>query len=511
MYDLWPHQNFAIDRTLTALREGERRVCVTSPTGGGKSSIICELIKFWVQANHKVVLYTNRKLLIEQLSRVLGEQGIEHGVRAAGHRDDRERPVQVSSIQTEEARVYKRELGSWALHPATRIVCDEAHLNAGPTAAKIFTDHLEADPRAALVGVTATPIGINHVYSHLIQAGTTSELRRCGALVPAVHYGPDEPDLKHVGRFRVGEDLTEKQNVKAIMVPGIFGRVYEWWKRLNPDGKPTILFAPGVKESIWFAEQFVKNGVSSAHIDGEDVWVNGVSEPTSRKAREEVLEGSRTGNIKVICNRFVMREGIDCPWLEHGILATVFGSLQSFLQSGGRLMRSSKDTGKVSAIIQDHGGSWHKHGSLNADREWFLDRSGLMLSGLREDRLRNREEPEPVRCPQCGMILMRLSCPCGYEIPPGRKSRPVIQADGSLRLHDGDIYPAKIRKVKPSTAGEWAKCYYAGKHSGMTFRQVEGYFFQKFGYFPQHTQPLMPKDVLGWYLKVESVPRSQLI
>src|SRR5262249_18752567 len=158
------------------------------------------------------------------------------------------------------------------------------------------------------------------------------------------------------------------------------------FERLNPLHRRTILFAPGVPESIWFAEQFVKKGVSAVHIDGENVWVNGTLYESSRTAREDVLAASKEGRIVVLCNRFVLREGIKAPWLVHGILATVFGSLQSYLQAGGRLLRAYP--GLESVSLQDHGGNWWRHDSLNADREWRLEDTNTSVAGRREDRMR---------------------------------------------------------------------------------------------------------------------------
>src|SRR5690606_19790965 len=112
------------------------------------------------------------------------------------------------------------------------------------------------------------------------------------------------------------------------------------WCELNPDRLPTILFAPGVKESIWFAEQFHSKGIRAAHIDGDDIWIDGEYYTSNHQLREEIRKMSESGELPLVTNRFVLREGIDWPFLAHGIFATVFGSLASYLQSGGRLLRN---------------------------------------------------------------------------------------------------------------------------------------------------------------------------
>jgi superfamily II DNA or RNA helicase len=501
----WPHQTQGVGDVLAAIAQGKRKICLTSPTGMGKTTIQLMLAREYLRQNRKVVIYTNRKMLLDQTSQVMSGLGMEHGVRAADHETDLGYYLQISSLQTEASRVLRKK--QWELHDADLAIVDEAHCNAGPTAQHILNVHLEKG--GSYVGFTATPLGIGHVYDTLVVAGTTSQGRACGALVPAYHYGPDEPDLGHIGKVQLGQDLTEKQAVKAIMVPGIFGRVLEWFDKLNPDRRPTILFAPGVKESIWFAEQFEAAGISAAHIDGQEVYVKGRVHATSRQAREDILGGSRDGDITVICNRFVLREGIDAPWLAHGIGATVFGSLQTYLQSFGRLLRGCPGINDVA--IQDHGGNWHRHGSVNADRQWNLEYTESAVAGLRDKRLREKKEPEPARCPRCAAILFGRTCRCGYEIRASERSRPVVQKDGHLIEMQGEIYrPRKISK-KANAASLWERMYYRARKAGMTFRQAEALFAVENNWgWPSHDLPLMPIQELDWFQKVEDVPMDRL-
>lgn len=507
--EMWPHQEYGITETLRLLGLGHKRVCLTSPTGGGKTRILAELAKNFLEAGRNVVLYTNRKILVEQTSAVLAAAGLDHGVRAAGYADDRHMDFQVSSLQTENSRVLKSK--KWELHEAELVLVDEAHSQKGAVARAVLDKHVE-ELGGAVVGLTATPLGIGEIYEDLIVAGTMSSLRKCGAVVPCRHYGPDEPDLSKIGKVRLGEDLSEKQNVKAMMVPGIFGRVYDWWRKLNPDGLPTILFAPGVGESLWFAEQFTARGVPAVHIDGEDVWARGEFSRASKDARRQVLEESQKGEARVLCNRFVLREGVDAPWLRHGIFATVFGSLQSYLQSGGRLLRAYP--GCEGVTLQDHGGNWWRHGSLNADRLWELGQTNETLAAMRGDGFRNKkpgDEPEPFRCPRCGMILARLTCTCGYDVRGGTRSRPVIQADGSAKEYEGDVFKTRRVSTKPNAAKIWERVYYRAKASNMTFRQAEALFAYENNWgYPPRDLPLMPLKDADWVRKVGDVKREEL-
>lgn len=511
---MWPHQLRAYDEVRDAHRGGWNRVVLTIPTGGGKTRVICELVANWLAEGLKVVVYTNRRMLVDQLRRVLTAAGFQFGVRAAGAKDERDLPLQVSSIQTEIARVYNRDMGAWALHEADRYVIDECHLMNGEYVEKIMEDHREQG--ALGLGTTATPIDLFRLWDKLIVAGTTSELRDCGALVMADQFGVGEPDLRHVKRLKLGEDLSEGQNRKAMMTQSILGETIKHYRRLNPEQKPALLFAPGVKESVWFAEQFTHNGIRSASIDGADIWLDGKLYKTDTKARQEVLDLSEAGDVKVVCNRFVLREGVDMPWVEHGIFACVFGSLQTFLQSGGRLLRASPKTGKKLAVVQDHGGNWHRHGSLNADRDWDLCMNPAMAAGMRLDKWLHpkrgeRPPPQPSCCPKCCRVLNGLKCPCGFNIEPGKKSRPVVEIDGSLSLVEGDIYHPIRTTFKPDTHTKWEKIFWRARASGMTFRAAEGLFYTENRYYPPRDLPLMPRNDRDWYREVADVPFQALV
>lgn len=528
----WPHQIRGVKDTIDAIENHTKRILLTSPTGGGKTRMALDLAQEFTSRDLGVVMYTNRRMLVEQSSRVLESAGVAHGIRAAGH-DTEDSLFQVSSIQTENSRVTKK--GTWELHDAKLVIIDEAHLQTGPTVLKLIGKHI--DNGAHVVGLTATPIGLGDYYDLLIQAGTNSELRQCGALVPAIHYGPDEPDLKawrKAGALKgieEGDDLTENQVRRVMMTEGIFGRVLEWYRKLNPGQLPSILFAPGVPESLWFAQQFFQAGITAAHIDGEDVWVNGNFYKSSREAREDVLCGSRDGTIRLVCNRFVLREGIDAPWLAHCIFATIFGSLQSYLQSGGRLLRAHPSLATVT--VQDHGGNWWRHGSLNADRDWRLDDTARRITSLRADRFRGRKcvkcstkllrplchecghlnVPEPACCPMCKAIINGPSCECGWK-RIGKRSRTVVQTNGTLKEMVGDIFAPRRVCSKPNGPALWERMYWRSRteNGRRTFKAAEALFAQENNWsWPDRSWPFMPRDPFDFYKLVEKVPMTDLI
>ena len=521
--ELWNHQSRSIKATLEAFGRGVRRVLLTIPTGGGKSRVAQTLIQHYAETYQRSILYTNRKLLTEQTGKVLDRAGITYGVRASGHKDNRERMVQIASIQTEHARVTKNK--TWEIANAQLVIPDEAHQFKGEMACGILQQHYEAGSH--ICGLTATPLDLDGMYDELIIGATNSELRACNALQWCHHYGPDEPDLKHIKKVQVGVDLTERDNVKAIMVPGIFGRVLENWLKYNPNQLPSILFAPGVKESLWFAKQFEAAGIPAAHIDGDEVYVNGQYFKSSPDVRQQVLDASKDGSIKVVCNRYVLREGVDMPWLYCGIMATVLGNIKTYLQSVGRLLRYWPEY--ENKILIDHGGNWHRHGSVNADREWTLGLTSRGYSQAREETMRRKRcakcgKPlngakcpcgevnpvEPFCCPECKRVLNRPHCPCGWESPCDTRTRIVVQADGSLKEYAGDIYQPRKLSHSPDAADWWARCFWSARKKGRSFLQAMNAFNYHHGAYPAPNLPFMPKNPIDLSRKVIDVPFDRL-
>ncbi len=502
----WINQVRAFHGTLDAYSRGVRRLCVTSPTGSGKTAMFHDMIH-WARSESKTVgIYTQRRFLFEQLAGTFEQEGIPFGRRASGHREALLRDVQICMLQSTHRQ---KETGERELHPADIVLVDEYHACQGDTFQAIFDEHVKAG--AFLVGYTATPIDIRGI-DELLVAGWPSECRAIGALVPPKTFAPDEPDLRHIRKYQVGEDLSQEDNRKAIMRPGIFGRVIKAWLKHNPDQRPTILFGPDVKGSLFFAEQFVKAGIPAGHIDGNDIWVNGEWLTSIQENRDLVREMSRTGQIKIVTNRFVLREGLDFPWIECLCLATVFGALTSFLQAGGRGLRAYP--GKSKCIILDHGGNWHRgFGSLAEDRKWELGLTNHRVVGERQDNYREKKEHEPIRCGNCGKVRNGgKTCPyCGFEAH--KSSRLVVQVDGTLKPVHGDVHKPRRRKLLNDTADKWTKMYHRakGRKWSGTFKQAEAMFFYENHYWPPRNLPLMPRDSGDWYRKVAKVPSENLI
>lgn len=528
----WPHQVRGVTDTIAAIEAGETAVCLSSPTGGGKSRMATTLIEWGLSRGVKAALYTTRKLLTDQLIGTLGSHGVRFGVRASGYDSwtDDGADVQICSSPTENHRVFKARDKSmledaearkrFKLFDAGLVLVDELHMQKAATVERIIREHMEQG--AVIVGLTATPVGVSHITNKLIVAGTKAELRSYDppALVPALTFSCPEIDTSKIKRDSSTLEFSQAQ-LRKVYTTHIYGHVVSEFEKLNPDRKPTLLFAPGVDESRQFVRWFEEHGIKAAHIDGDDIEVDGERFKSKPEKREEVLKRFADGEITVICNRWVLREGIDLPFVSHLILAVPVGSLVAYTQIVGRVLRAHPSLSSV--VIQDHGGNWYRHPSPNEDIPWekFFELPERVVSDWHEQQQRQRireKKENAFPCEHCGKVLKTMSrpCPACGKLTRG-KARMVIQHDGKLKAMKGD--PIKVPKTytRSDVLKRWDRAFFACKNSDKTFSQARGLFIhrcieERIGYFePPMDLPRMPRDSFDWHKKIADVPAERLI
>ena len=519
---LWTHQDRALAESRRAFQAGERRWCLVAPCGAGKSLIMQRIAIPAAAAGLRVALYAHRVLLTTQLVEGFEKVGHEDfGVIASGWPKEYERPeasIQICSLQTVNARIDSHKFD---FPPADILIVDEAHQQTGDMAKTVFRRHFDNGLKAK-IGFTATPVDIGGHYDKLVSAGTYPEMIGCGAHLPIRCYGPDRPDLDGI-RTSSGGSFSQSDDQRINRVPTIFGSVYDNWKRLNPSALPAIGFAPGVPEARGFVEEFYKKGVACGCIDSGRVIIcekrNGkmVLEdyPADDSSRHALLLGSKTGDLKILWNRFVLREAVDMPWLYHAIAATSMGSVSTWIQSIGRVQRFYPDYDHV--LLQDHGGNIDRHGPPDIERDWSLGCTNNSVH-KKETEARQAEkgpDAEPICCPKCNAY--RLSGPkcdeCGHIHK--MSSRMVRQIDGTLVRKLG----RHVKHKAPKAYDDFIRsAIYAGFFNGATVKQAfnqAGARARKAGVpmRPGGKVYILPKNDPRWHHSVRDVyptyrPRS---
>jgi DNA repair protein RadD len=509
---LWTPQRRGLISTIATLEAG-KTVCLYAPTGAGKTYIASELLRWGLSEGRQSVFYCNRRLLIPQTLEAFQKAGLHTGVRAAQYDDayDEFAPVQIASADTEAARVWG-EKPSWKPHHAGLIVIDEGHIMKTQVIRKVI-DYYKAQ-NAYIVMLTATPVGLSKWVDELCISGKLQEFRDAGALVAARVFSVSQPDLSKVQRNQSGEFILDGQK-KKIFTQHIVDDAIGAWKEHNPDRRPTIVFAPGVPESVWLAEQFEKTGATWCHVDANDEILGGKRYSLTRRLWAEIFEQFKDGTIHGLSCRFRLREGVNAPFAYHAVFATPIGSLASWIQSAGRILRAAP--GKTEAIITDHGGNYHRFGSPNHDQPWerLWDLPERVASEHHRESIIAGDRAEPIRCPNCGMERSKGSkCPnpkCGFEHE--RSKRKVLMESGKIIEVDGNLIKPRRAVMKKNTEKQWEKMYWAwvNKKVDRSWNQMWAFYYKEYGYPPPRDMKLCPRNPDDWYRRPHQVPRDQLL
>jgi superfamily II DNA or RNA helicase len=390
------------------------------------------------------------------------------------------------------------------------VLVDELHCQRGEKYREILDAYHKAG--AHIVGFTATPSNLFGVVDDVYRVGSVPELIKQGFLCQPRVFSCGAFTARQLDQLRRdgnGEYLPA--DIEKLVKPKIiFGKVIQNLRRLNPDGRPFVLFAHSVKSSIGWAQSMTHTGIATAHIDGDVVWVDGKFYKSDSAKRNEVFDRVKSGDLRGLSNRFVLREGVDLPCIGHAILTCPVGSRTSFVQMCGRVLRPFEN--REYAIIQDHAGSVIEHPALDSGEDWDWQADPGLLARIRRGELKEDRIPEPIVCPECmGVRQIGDTCPyCGFRYP--KRARYVIQLTGDLQLMEGKTFRAPRVTPRPDDATVWENLYFgAVKNGARTAEQVRAYFAytNNWRWLPRNL-PLMPRNQSDWFRPLKDVPRKAL-
>lgn len=407
MIELRDYQKQLIDDARDALRS-HRNVLLQSACGSGKTALSVYMMGEAARAGIRSMFVVHQNELLQQTSKALWKQKLEHGVIASGRRVSR-MPVQVASVQTLVNRLDKYQ------EPGL-IVIDEAHRSTNTSYYRV----LEAYPKARVVGLTATPQrtdgrGLNELYSGLVTGPSIRQLIDAGYLSDYEIFAP--PSVADVTGVQTrGGDYAQGELADAMDKPTITGDAVSHYKRLAL-GKRCVVMCANVKHAESVAEQYRRCSIPSETMHG------GMTD----RERNAALERFRRGETLVLTNAQLLIEGVDVPAIEVVQWLRPTQSLIVWMQGNGRGLRPAP--GKDQLLILDHVGNVHKHGLPDQEREWSLQ-------GTKDKGKSKQQEPEIniQQCPKCFHVFLPgpERCPkCGAVLPTKKKAEMQV-VDGHL-------------------------------------------------------------------------------
>jgi superfamily II DNA or RNA helicase len=378
----------------TGAGSAQRRGMVSMPTGSGKTRVAVQAI---VEAMRDdgfrggVLWVADRDELCEQAVEAWAQVWRSEGSEAAHLRISRmwsgqpkplptaEGHVVVATIQTLRSRLSSQPANYEFLKSFRLAVFDEAHRSISPTYTSVMGDigltYRRREGEPFLIGLTATPYRghdeaetarlVSRYGSTRLDAGAfanddpemvVKELQGMGVLAQADHevieggtfqLRPEE--WEEISRFVRGPERRElllawlPQSVEDRIAHSVqrTRRILDAYdKHIEPDW-PTLIFATSVEHAQTMAALLNRQGIAARAVSG-------TTEPATRR---RVVEGFRSGEITVLVNYGVFREGFDAPKTRAIIVARPVYSPNLYFQMIGRGLRGPLNGGDERCLI----------------------------------------------------------------------------------------------------------------------------------------------------------------
>lgn len=388
--DLHDYQKRIVGNVRDMLRNGHangggRRGMISLPTGSGKTRVAVQAIVEAMRDGFDggVLWVADRDELCEQAvgawQQVWGSVGIE-GKRLRVSRmwagQPRPRPasdlhVIVATIQTMHAKLSSQPDAYQFLADFKLVVFDEAHRSVASTYTTVMADigltRWKRDQEPFLIGLTATPYRghddaeterlVRRYGGVRLDAGAFSgneptevitELQEMKVLAHADHkiieggdFSLDDDELKEMQAMRYPAWLPRSMEAKIARDTHRTRRIVDAYIKFVSKGWPAIIFATSVEHAQTL----------SALLNSEGFKARAVSGGTETSIRRDVVARFRGGQLDVLVNYAVFREGFDAPKTRAIIVARPVYSPNLYFQMIGRGLRGPRNGGNDCCLI----------------------------------------------------------------------------------------------------------------------------------------------------------------
>ena len=382
-YKLRPYQEQAVSKLLWSQKLEGADLCVL-PTGAGKSIIIADLAR---RLNQPVLILQPTREILEQNYEKLTHyiEPIQIGIYSASmNRKD----LGFYTFATIQSIYKKPELFAHF----KMVIIDECHLVNPKNFNGMFTTFLKGIGNPKVIGFTATPYRLDHIYTKLktgeILTHTTTKLinRTKGRFWHRIMFNINNEDLIKKGYLvplkYIDKTIIEHENIPTNISKSDFN--LEKYEEKIEKEKDSIL------EAVYFGMELAKSvlvfcsSIRQASnlcdlVTGSAV----VTAKTKKKERTRIIKEFREGKIQTVFNVGVLTIGFDHPELGCIVLLRPTRSIGLFYQMLGRGVRPAegkefcrvidmtgtvKQLGKIESIklikrdkweLESEKGSWH--------------------------------------------------------------------------------------------------------------------------------------------------------
>ena len=432
-----PYQTQAVERCLAQLREG-RSPLLSMRTGAGKTEVAIRLVK---EGEYRRVLFlVPGAVLLEQTRDRFRTNGIGSQCSWAPRR------VWTSDIQAmvvTPITAYNRLRQECWPADVDLIIVDEAHHSytlTGSDRSSRVTKIIQHARHTGIpvLGMTATPWVLNKlgrfdlVYDTLVETASYAALVTQGTLAPLRLFLPDQDEeIKGGGHDSTGEFSQAgilEQNDASIYTDRAIAWLVEIQGARAPDAwMQTIVYAIGVGHTAALANRLAALGVpvgfvSSRGPEGEEERCR----PTVEADRHKAVQRFSAGDLRVLVNYAIVKEGFDCASAEVIVITRPTESLSLYRQMTGRASRLAE--GKAAGIVLDCTDNWDRLGPPMHRDVWQLGPRGdpglvgqmfVIPCAPRRRVPRSEEKCQEVlrsarvrRCPACAEDQGRLCTHC---------------------------------------------------------------------------------------------------
>jgi ATP-dependent helicase IRC3 len=342
-FELRDYQKTCVESNVEGYERGLRRMLNSSPTGSGKTVIICHLVARLRDlvaeknpARQQIFLLAHREELCDQLKSTasLVNPSLSVDIERAEDKADPEADIIVASVPTlgraGSARIEKFDPDKCAV-----IVVDECHHATASTYKNIFNYFgVSKKGPIASIGFTATAkrhdkVGLKDAYDEIVfhksVMAMMEERHLCKMRCWKVETKTSLDDIRvQAGEFStkpLAETVDTEERNKIIVAA---------WGSYAYERKSTVVFAVNVAHAMSLRDAFRLAGVDCECVVGA----------TDKGERRETLRRFKDGEIPMITNVSVLTEGTDIPNIDCIVLAKPTRSPLVLTQSIGRGLRN---------------------------------------------------------------------------------------------------------------------------------------------------------------------------